>query len=46
MIRRVLLPIRARSVPLSEIQAFVTYSEVIDSESGQREWGIEMRTLG
>lgn len=46
MTRRVLVPIRARSVPLSEIQGFATYSQVIDSESNDREWGIEMRTLG
>ncbi len=45
-VRRVIVPIRSRHVPLTEIERFEICSKVVDSESNQVEWGIEMQTLG
>jgi hypothetical protein len=43
---RVIIPIRQRAIPLGEIQGFGSYSTVVDSESGTREWGLEVLTHG
>lgn len=45
-VRRVIVPIRTRLVPLDEIQRFKNCSKVTDSESGRTKAGIEMQTIG
>ena len=45
-VRRVIVPIHTRLVPLDEIQRFKSCSKVADSESGRTAAGIEMQTIG
>jgi hypothetical protein len=45
-VRKVLFPLHVRTVPLREIRSVDRFTTVTDSESGQSESGIEVRTLG
>lgn len=44
--RQVLVPLHERFVPLHEVQRFDVFSEIVDSESGQLHWGLEMENAG
>jgi hypothetical protein len=45
-VRRVLVPIRRRDIPLAEIRGFGAYVETADSDTGRPTRGIEVQTTG